>query len=353
MMNGRTNSGGTSTESIQIPLDAPSNVVAVAGVNSVSITWTDPKDKYGTTEGEIAQDPQQLVSVWSHSVVVRKIGSNPTDPLDGTVVCSSTTRNQYQSTGFVDMGLEINQTYYYGVFAYNESGVPSEGGFSNCHLWGFDSILENNTWEQIDQAGAIGLAPSLWEIGDEKDTAVSGETLTTVILDFNHDDASDGSGKVPMSFGLKELMANKRGWSQVYGGRWDGYLDSGIPDYLSNTVIPGLPESLQGFLKTVNKTYDKASTTKISIPTLKEVNGTGVMTNSSDRPTGGGYQYPYFATTQKRIKRLANGSGAVAEWYVASNHGGNTGYYPVAINEVGESRWATLGNCGICFCFYI
>lgn len=210
-------------------------------------------------------------------------------------------------------------------------------------------------WDEIveDFLRAKHDGPEAMKVWHNTALGLSGETLTTVILDFNHDDASDGSGKVPMSFGLKELMANKRGWSQVYGGRWYGYLDSGIPDYLSNTVIPGLPESLQGFLKTVNKTYDKASTTKISIPTLKEVNGTGVMTNGSDRPTGGGYQYPYFATTQKRIKRLANGSGAVAEWYVASNHGGNTGYYPVAINEAGESEWATSGNYGICFCFYI
>lgn len=351
-MNGRTNSPGTTPDELQVPLDAVTNLTSVAGNGQVRLTWMDPKDKYATPEGETAQDPDQLVSKWAYTRIVRKVGSQPTGPNDGVAVVSSEVRNAYQTEPFVDTGLENDTTYYYGAFAYNEDGVVSEGAFTSCHLFGFDSILENNTWEQIDQAGAIGLAPSLWEIGDEKDTAVSGETLTTVILDFNHDDASDGSGKVPMSFGLKELMANKRGWSQTYN-RWYGYLDSGIPDYLSNTVIPGLPESLQGFLKTVNKTYDKASTTKISIPTLKEVNGTGVMTNGSDRPTGGGYQYPYFATIQKRIKHLANGSGAVAEWYVASNHGGNTGYYPVAINEVGESRWAISGNCGICFCFYI
>ena len=294
-----------------------------------------------------------MPAVWKYTKVIRKVGSQPQNPYDGTLVVESGVRDQYASTPYVDTGLVNDTTYFYAAYAYTIQFVVSEGAFTSCHLFGFDSILENNTWEQIDQAGAIGLAPSLWEIGDEKNFTVSGEALTSVILDFDHDDASDGSGKVPMSFGLKELMANKRGWSQVYGGRWYGYLDSGIPDYLSNTVIPGLPESLQGFLKTVNKTYDKASTTKISIPTLNEVNGTGVMTNGSDRPTGGGYQYPYFATTQKRIKRLANGSGAVAEWYVASNHGGNTGYYPVAINEAGESKWATSDNYGICFCFYI
>ena len=49
---------------LQIPLDAPTALAAKAGNAKVELTWTDPKDKYATPEGEQAQDLQQLVSVY-------------------------------------------------------------------------------------------------------------------------------------------------------------------------------------------------------------------------------------------------------------------------------------------------
>lgn len=378
-MNGRTNSGGSSTDSMQIPLDAPSDVMAVAGVNSVSITWTDPKDKYGTTEGEIAQDPQQLVSVWDHSVVVRKVGSNPTGPLDGTVVCSSTTRNQYQTTGFVDMGLAINQTYYYGVFAYNESDVPSEGSFSNCHLWGFDSILDNNSWTQIDQAGSIGMAPSVWEIGDEKNITVNNETLTLVITDFNHDDLADGSGKAPISFGMKELMKNTQGWGKLYSSYSEYYKHSTVYKYITETVFPALPSDLQNVIKTVNKDYGVKGmavdnqyggvidddpyicAVQLSLFTIFEVTGgigTGDRTGKAPDTANGycdgaGTQYPYFTTQSRWIKKLNNGSGSASDWWLASNRRNNTYNYAIYMDTNGICYEGGSESLGVCFQFAV
>ena len=114
---------------LTVPLDAPTEVSAEAENAQVTIKWTDPKDKYATPEGEEAQDPQQLVAVWDHTVLVRKVGSNPTGPSDGTVVVSTTVRNQYQTTGYTDTGLVNDTSYHYGVFAINEDGVASAGAF--------------------------------------------------------------------------------------------------------------------------------------------------------------------------------------------------------------------------------
>lgn len=114
---------------LQIPLDAPTALTATAGNAQVSLTWTDPKDKYATPEGETAQDPDQLVSKWAYTRIVRKVGSQPTGPNDGTTVLESAVRNQYQTEPFVDTGLQNEVSYYYGAFAYNEDGVVSEGNF--------------------------------------------------------------------------------------------------------------------------------------------------------------------------------------------------------------------------------
>ena len=121
-----------SGSTLQIPLDACTNFSGKAGNAQVTLTWTDPKDKYATPEGETAQDPDQLVSVWDHTVLVRKTGSQPAGPNDGTVVVSSSVRDQYASAGYVDTGLQNDTTYYYGVFAYNTDGVASPGAFASA-----------------------------------------------------------------------------------------------------------------------------------------------------------------------------------------------------------------------------
>ena len=117
---------------LQIPLDAPTAFSASAGNAKVELTWTDPKDKYATPEGDISDTGDQLVSEWDHTVLVRKTGSQPAGPNDGTVVVSSSVRNQYQSTPYTDTGLTNDTTYYYAVFAYNKDGVASEGAFASA-----------------------------------------------------------------------------------------------------------------------------------------------------------------------------------------------------------------------------
>ena len=131
-MNGRTNSSGTTINDLEIPLDPCTDLIAVGGNGQVSLTWTDPKDKYATPEGEAMEDTDQLVSVWAYTRIVRKTGSAPASPNDGVLVVESSVRNQYQSTAYVDSGLTNDTTYYYGVFAYNEDGVVSPGTFTSA-----------------------------------------------------------------------------------------------------------------------------------------------------------------------------------------------------------------------------
>ena len=130
-MNGRTNSSGTTINDLEIPLDPCTNLVAIAGNGQVSLTWTDPKDKYATPEGEAMEDTDQLVSEWSHTVLVRKVGSQPNDVNDGIIVTSSSIRNQYQTTQYIDTGLVNYNEYYYALYAINKNNTVSNSCMSN------------------------------------------------------------------------------------------------------------------------------------------------------------------------------------------------------------------------------
>ena len=134
-MNGKTNvtvSGGNDSLGGIIPLNPPTNFVVKGDNAKCLLTWTDPLDKYATPVGEEAQESQQPVSLWDHTVLVRKTGSQPTGPQDGTTVVSSSVRNQYQSTTYIDDGLINDTTYHYGVFAYNTADVASDGLFTSA-----------------------------------------------------------------------------------------------------------------------------------------------------------------------------------------------------------------------------
>lgn len=130
-MNGRTNSTSSTVDVMEVPLDPCTNFIVAPGDSQVTLIWTDPKDKYATPEGEQAQDPQQLVSKWAYTKIVRKVGSAPTGPNDGVAVVSSEVRNAYQTNPFVDTGVENDVTYYYAAYAYNESYVASASAVSN------------------------------------------------------------------------------------------------------------------------------------------------------------------------------------------------------------------------------
>lgn len=101
---------------VYIKLSPPTNLTAAASSGQVSLKWTDPVDLTG-------------MATWKYTRVVRKQGGNPNSAFDGELVVESGTRNQYQSTPYVDTNVTNGVTYYYGAFAFSDKDVPSDGVF--------------------------------------------------------------------------------------------------------------------------------------------------------------------------------------------------------------------------------
>lgn len=75
------------------------------GNGELKLKWTDPED-----------------ANWAGTKVIRKEGSYPEGPQDGTVVIDSKVRNAYKTATLVDSGLTNETTYYYHVFPYSAGG---------------------------------------------------------------------------------------------------------------------------------------------------------------------------------------------------------------------------------------
>ena len=90
------------------------NLKATANSSSVKLTWTDPED--------VVVRGGSTTIRWGKTVIVRKYGSVPTSVNDGTAVTTSTVKNQYQETPYVDT-ITNGASYYYAAFACSTEGV--------------------------------------------------------------------------------------------------------------------------------------------------------------------------------------------------------------------------------------
>lgn len=106
----------------QIPLADCTNISITVGNGQLTIKWTDPNDLIisGATVAE-----------WAHTKLVRKVGSYPTSELDGTLVVTSSVRNQYASTGYTDTGLTNGTTYYYKLFPVTKTNAVNNNSANN------------------------------------------------------------------------------------------------------------------------------------------------------------------------------------------------------------------------------
>ena len=101
----------------------------------VYLKWKDPKDTV------IAGYP---AAYWKQTVIVRKEGADPTSITDGTVVVTTTTRDQYMHTAYLDVN--GTATSHYRAFPSATNGYVNESAeniFTPYVLFGF-TIDESN-----------------------------------------------------------------------------------------------------------------------------------------------------------------------------------------------------------------
>ena len=107
--------------------------------------------------------------------------------------------------------------------------------------------LNEYTWDEISYISSNGLAGEYgFQVGDEKNITLStNEALTLAIMDFDHDDLADGTGKAGMTFGLKNLMTDG---VHYFSGNTDSFIGSPLYTKLIDEVLPALPTGLQAVL---------------------------------------------------------------------------------------------------------
>lgn len=324
-------------------------------------TWvvTATKDGQTATESVIVDDVKQYKILLSYFSATLKVTSDP-----GAVVTATNGTKTFSGTvptsGVLSLTITASGTYTVTATKSGETTDPvsvaitTSGQTYSVKCLFFNSVLSKNTWAQIAKASAAGKASQLWSVGDTKDITVGSETLTLVIMGFNHDDLASG-GKAGITFGMKNLMATTRRMnaSNTNSG---GFTGSEMYSWLQNTLLPTLPSDLQAVLKSVNKKTSAGSqsstinTNSMKLFLFSEIEIFGSTTYSK---AGEGSQYSYFATAANRIKYLANGSGSASWWWERSPYGSNSSdFCGVSSNGGAGISSANIAN-GVCFGFCV
>ena len=133
-----------------LPVAACSNVRCLTQGTTVRIKWNDPDD---------LQVEGVTLAEWARTVLVRKAGAYPANAEDGTVVVSSTTRNAYASTAYVDTLPDTESTYYYRLCPETTKGVYN---LEDANRF----VASGLTWATVADVVRSGEAADVFSVGD-------------------------------------------------------------------------------------------------------------------------------------------------------------------------------------------
>ena len=314
---------------------------------------TATKDGQTATESVVVDDVKQYkisLSYFSATLKVTSDSGATVTATNGTKTFSGTV----PTSGVLSLTITASGTYTVTATKSGETTDPvsvaitTSGQTYSVECLFFNSVLSKNTWAQIAKASAAGKASQLWSVGDTKDITVGSETLTLVIMGFNHDDLASG-GRAGITFGMKNLMASTRRMnaSNTNSG---GFTGSEMYSWLQNTLLPTLPSDLQAVLKSVNKKTSAGSQSSMKLFLFSEIEIFGSTTYSK---AGEGSQYSYFATAANRIKYLANGSGSACWWWERSPNGSSSSNFCCVDSNGDANGYNAYYTYGVCFGFCV
>lgn len=234
---------------------------------------------------------------------------------------------------------------------FRSSGVWSGANVQSATPKGYDPILANNSWEQINEVANEGIAASVWEVGDIHTVTVNDipgysddpphtSELECVIIAFNDLELTDGTGKNAITFAFTELcdafMLLDEGYvpDPSIPGNHD-WNDTDVSNVIKNEIITHIDPTLANMLVEVTDYacmgsmrygsstdlywYESTYRSKIIGFTPREIFGNNWP---SDIPVGGAFnvklhnewitngdeisnhaQYAYFSTVSNRICR--------------------------------------------------
>lgn len=203
--------------------------------------------------------------------------------------------------------------------------------------------LSQYTWAEIDQISQAGKAAEYFLVGDTRQILDGTASRTVEIIGFAHDDLADGSGKAGVTFCLQDTLSGKRAMNDTATNA-GGWSESQIRAALLSNLFNRLEEGLRAVIKPVIKKTTAGSRSTTIVETVDrlfppaEIEIFGTVGNNASAAEG--TQYPFFATTESRIKKF---DGTASVYWTRTPAMGNTANFRTVLSS-GASATGTAAN---------
>lgn len=227
-------------------------------------------------------------------------------------------------------------------------------------IFPYDSVLNNNSWEEISKASEQGVASSLWSIGDVKMDTING-TIGNLsvngeygfyIADFDHNKEVEGAGITFMGFKTgytngtdvalcdsnynnnqleSGFIMNKRS-TDTSGNKGGTNVGGWASSYMRNTIIPSFKQALSSSLKSVIKTSTiytdnvgggtkvssniSTTTDTIYLAAEYEIFGSRALANQYEQNYQ--TQFAYYKNGNSKIKYKHSSTSTAVRWWERS-----------------------------------
>lgn len=219
------------------------------------------------------------------------------------------------------------------------------------------SSVESLSWSRVAAFSKMGLARSMFHIGDEKTLTVNGVSYTAVIIGFDHDTpvntATYGRDKAGITWQLKNCLNDKYQMNSTNTNK-GGWTSCAMRTSTLATMLSQLESDLKNAIVKVKKLSsagDKSNainTTEDSLFLLSEVEIFGSTVHAK---AGEGSQYEYYQSGNSRVKTV---DGSASLWWERSPYGGNSATF-CYVNTNGLASWDSYANYsyGVSFAFCV
>lgn len=197
-----------------------------------------------------------------------------------------------------------------------------------------NEIFGENTWEMINSVANEISANNMtaeqvystygWNLGDTKtDTLSTGEVVEYQLIDYNHDDKSDGSGKAGITLQTKNCLNTTYVIKQYSLNIETGWRDDPIRTTHMKSIKATLSPELQSVIKMVDKKASlgkgmSAAVTSDDLFLLSEFEIFGKVDYAQDG-TNEGTQYAYWALHNANADRIKYSNGTAIAWWERSS----------------------------------
>lgn len=190
----------------------------------------------------------------------------------------------------------------------------------------YKANFADNDWATIIDACHKNKVPDTWVVENQKTMTINGTDYVIDIIGKNHDDYTDGSGKVPLTFQLHDCYGTKYAMNSS-NTNIGGWTSCAMRSTHLPAILSQMPTEVQSGIREVSKLTsagNQSATINATADKLFLLSEIEIFGSVNYSKSGEGTQYDYYKAGNSKVK---NRNGSADYWWERSPYGSDSLYF--------------------------